>query len=119
LDQIKLISIADTDADRERGLMFVRHLPEDAGMLFRLANPRILSFWMRNTYLDLDIAFVNQDGRIVKTERMIPLSSRGVSSGAPCVMALEVPAGSLERAGAVVGKRLLIDEQEMTVKFDD
>lgn len=118
MDRIKLLSIAEDEPTRAQGLMFVKYLPEDAGMLFRFASPRILSFWMKDTYLDLDIAFIDHRDKIVKTERLIPLSTRGVSSGCPCVMALEVPAGSLSKAGVAVGDIVRVDEDSMSVAFE-
>jgi uncharacterized membrane protein (UPF0127 family) len=113
------MSVADDDGSRALGLMFVNHMAEDAGMLFKWSSPRVLSFWMKDTYLPLDIAFIDQDGIVVKTERMIPLSSRSVSSGRPCVMALEVPEGSLAKAGGDVGRKATIDLEAMTVSFGD
>jgi hypothetical protein len=107
---VKLLSIATSPHDQELGLQFVRSIPKDSGMLFSYKSPRVLSFWMRNCYIPLEIMFADSDGVIVKTERMIPLSTRSVSSGRPCVMALEVPAGTLDEAGEVVGKKLTVGD---------
>ena len=49
---------------RRRGLMFVRDLPEFSGMLFVYENDAILSIWMKNTYIPLDIVFIRADGTI-------------------------------------------------------
>jgi hypothetical protein len=114
--KIKLFSIAESPHEQEQGLQFVRSLPEDSGMLFRYNTPRVLNFWMINTYLPLDIAFIDNKGTIVKTETMIPLSTRTVSSGSPCVMALEVAAGGLEKAGAGVGKRVTVREKTVEIE---
>jgi uncharacterized membrane protein (UPF0127 family) len=117
MGSVKLISVADTPAARDEGLMFVRSFPDDAGMLFKWQSPRVLSFWMKNTYVPLDIAFIDHDGIVVKTERMIPFSTRSVSSGRPCVMALEVLDGTLAKIGAEAGKKAEIDLENMMVGF--
>jgi hypothetical protein len=113
--KINLIGVASTPDEHERGLQFVRSLSADTGMLFQFKSPRVLSFWMMGTYIPLDIAFANKDGIIVKTERMVPLSLRTVSSGGPCVMALEVPAGTLQRAGIKAGDKMTISQDGKTV----
>lgn len=107
--KIKLIAIADDSFQHEQGLQYVRDMPRDSGMLFDFKRPRVLSFWMRNTYMPLDIAFIDNKGVIVKAERMVPLSLRTVSSGSPCVMALEFNAGALGERDDLVGKKMTID----------
>lgn len=102
---IDLMDVADTPDKQEMGLQFVKSMAPMTGMLFKFERPKVLSFWMANTYVGLDIAFIDKDNVIVKTERMIPLSLRSVTSGTPCVMALEVPSGTL---GDVVGKKVEI-----------
>ncbi|MFZ2507741.1 MAG: DUF192 domain-containing protein, partial [Steroidobacteraceae bacterium] len=57
--------IADNDQSRERGLMFVKALPADHGMLFLFERPRFTAFWMKNTYLSLDIVFIDANGVVV------------------------------------------------------
>jgi uncharacterized membrane protein (UPF0127 family) len=94
--KIRLLRVADTPEEHSQGLMFVRQMDPDTGMLFRFKHPRILSFWMKDTYVPLDILFADQHGKVVKTETMIPMSMRSVSSGRPCSMALEVPAGTFK-----------------------
>lgn len=118
-NEISLLKVATTPGDLEQGLQFVKELPEMSGMLFDFGAPRVLNFWMKNTYVPLDIAFIDDEDVVVKTERMIPLSTRTVSSGRPCVMALEVPAGTLSRVGCEVGKRLVVDRESRTARFDD
>jgi uncharacterized protein len=116
--QINLISVAETQSDQEQGLQFVRHLADDSGMLFKYKHPRVLSFWMKNTYIPLDIAFLDDHGVIVKTERMIPLSLRSVSSERPCTMAIELAAGTLDRVKASVGSKVSIDLAKKSVTFN-
>ena len=116
---INLISIAENAIEQERGLKHVHYLPSDVGMLFKFQSPKILSFWMSETPLCLEIGFIDHEGTIVKTERMIPLSTRSVTSGRPCVMDLEVPAGTFENMGGVVGRKIVVDAENKTVTIND
>lgn len=88
------VEVAQTDEDRLQGLMNRDQLPEDQGMLFVFTTPRILSFWMRNTFIPLDIAFINEKGIIVDIQTMQPIDeSKHYISTAPALYALEVNAG--------------------------
>ena len=116
---IKLMSIADNEITQAQGLMYVHDLPDMTGMLFKFQSPRVLSFWMMNTFLPLEIAFIDRDNMVVKTEQMVPMSTRSVTSGRPCVMALEVTPGDLQKAGGGVGKKVRIDFETKQAVFDD
>ena len=112
------VEIANTPTAREFGLQYIKELPAMSGMLFKFENKNVLSFWMQNTYIPLDIAFID-DGTIVKMEQMVPLSLRSVTSEVPCAIALEVPAGTFEDIGATVGSKVKIDWENHQVIFDD
>jgi uncharacterized membrane protein (UPF0127 family) len=100
--------VAATPASRSRGLMFVRELAADRGMLFLFDPPQFVSFWMQNTYVSLDLLFVAADGRIVNiAERTRPLSTDPIESVAPVSGVLEVVAGTAQRLGIRPGDVLL------------
>ena len=63
------VFIAESTEQQRRGLMFVRDLPQQAGMLFIYADAGIHSMWMKNTFIPLDIAFIRRDGRISSIAR--------------------------------------------------
>ena len=94
------IEIADDDAQREKGLMFRRHLDENHGMLFIFAGEEPRSFWMKNTWIPLDIIYLNGNKRVVKIwENTTPLSEISIPSEKPAQYVLEVNAGFCARYG--------------------
>ena len=100
--------IADTEPSRERGLMFVKSLPAGHGMLFLFEEPQFASFWMKNTYLSLDIVFIGPDGKVVNIAHDTePLSLRTVESDAPVLGVLELVAGTAAKIGLSIGDRVL------------
>jgi uncharacterized membrane protein (UPF0127 family) len=88
------IWVADTEARRERGLMFIKQLDANAGMLFIYPQSQVISMWMKNTYLPLDMLFVGADGRVVKVvENTKPLSLDTIDSDQPVHAVIELNAG--------------------------
>ncbi len=88
------VALAQTDQERNTGLMDVRHMPFDTGMYFIFENEEPRSFWMANTPLSLDILFVNRQNRIVRIHtRTVPFSERQIRSELPAMYTLEVNAG--------------------------
>lgn len=99
------VEIADTDEEREIGLMYRTSMPENAGMLFDFRHDvREHSMWMKNTLIPLDMAFIAADGRIVRIAAMTtPRSLSSISSGAPVAAVLEVNGGRLATLGVKEG----------------
>ena len=88
------IEIADDDAKRERGLMFRRQMELNHGMLFIFEDEDIRSFWMKNTYLPLDILYLNARKKIVRIhENVATLNERSIPSDFPAKYVVEVIAG--------------------------
>lgn len=102
------VELALTPEDQAKGLMFRRELAADAGMLFVFPSIGEVSFWMRNTYIPLDLLFIDGDGRIVNiTERAVPRSLATMPSGAPVRAVLEVNGGTVARLGIAPGDMVL------------
>ena len=101
------VELVANDEDRARGLMYRKELPEGRGMLFDFKTDQPVSFWMRNTYIPLDMIFIRSDGRIQRiAENTEPLSERLVPSGAPVRGVLEVIAGTARKLGIAPGDRV-------------
>lgn len=113
-DTIKTISIeiADTDYHRQRGLMYRYSMPCNVGMLFIFDREEPQSFWMKNTYISLDIIFLNKDLEIVTIQKHTkPLTEWPIPSYKPAKYIIEVNAGfcdeyKIETGGKVKYKRL-------------
>jgi hypothetical protein len=98
------IEIADNDFERTRGLMYRHSLPENAGMLFIFEKSGPLSFWMRNTYIRLDIIFADEKKQIVSIQKKTePLSYTAIQSTKKAKYVVEVNAGFCDRHGIKVG----------------
>ena len=95
--------IASTQEQRNLGLMHRKKLPDGEGMLFVFENDQVLSFWMKNTYIPLSIAFITFDGRIIDIKDMFPHDERSVTSARSARYALEVPQGWFARTGIQLG----------------
>ena len=88
------VEIADDVQERSRGLMFRQSMAEDAGMLFIYPTERVASFWMKNTYIPLDMLFIASDGTILQIAPMTePHSLVPVRSDAPVRAVLEINGG--------------------------
>ena len=94
------VEIADTDALRERGLMFRQRLPEDRGMLFDFGEPREVAMWMKNTLIPLDMVFIRADGSVAYVaENTVPGSLDVIGVREPIKGVLELAAGTARKIG--------------------
>lgn len=102
------IEIVDTEESRARGLMFRKSMADDHGMLFDFRREEPVWFWMKNTYLPLDMIFARADGTIVSIARdATPLSEAAIASGGAVRFVFEVNAGGAARLGLSPGDRLV------------
>jgi len=98
------IRIADTEARRELGLMFVTKMPSDEGMLFPEDHPQVMSMWMKNTYIPLDMLFIDTRGHVVcLIANAKPESLDILSCDKPAKAVLEINGGEAQRRGIKVG----------------
>jgi uncharacterized membrane protein (UPF0127 family) len=98
------VEVMRTPEQLAKGLMFRRYMPDDRGMLFDFQAEQPVQFWMKNTYLPLDMIFISKAGKIVSVkENAEPLSEKLIPSGAPVVAVLEVNAGTAARIHARAG----------------
>src|SRR3989440_6752402 len=101
------VEMASTPEEQAKGLMFRRQLPQGQGMLFDFHQEQPTSFWMKNTYISLDMIFIRGDGRILRiAENTVPLSEALVPSGGPVRAVLEVVAGTARKLGIAPGDRV-------------
>ncbi len=98
--------VAASDEARSKGLMHRKKMAPETGMLFIYPRERYLYFYMKNTLIPLDIAFLNKDGEIVDIRQMWPLDETIIRSKKRAKYALEVNRGFFDRLGAGVGDRL-------------
>ncbi len=102
------VEMAVTSAQRKRGLMFRKELPADAGMLFVYGRERRIEMWMKNTFLSLDMLFLDRAGQVRRIARNAkPFSRAIISSLEPALAVLEVPAGTADRLGIVPGDKVI------------
>lgn len=98
------IELAISQPQQAQGLMYRKSLASDAGMLFVFPSTQTATFWMKNTYIPLDMLFIAGDGRIADFhERAVPLSERNIVSKLPVRAVLELNGGTVARLGIKVG----------------
>lgn len=113
------VEIADTPEKVQRGLMYRKQLPAHRGMLFVYPVEMELSFWMKNTYLPLSIAFLDKSGRILNILEMKPLDPAiRYSSKGKAKYALEVNRGWFKERAIVPGNRVYFRIPRDSPKFD-
>ena len=101
--------VARTSDERAQGLMYRDEVPDGTGMLFVFPDSQVRSFWMANTYVALDIAYMDPSYAIVDIIQMEPLSTDSKSSAAPAMLALEVRQGWFEEQGIQIGAVAVVE----------
>jgi len=97
--------VASTPDQRAEGLMYRESVPDGTGMLFVFEDNTSRSFWMQNTYVALDIAFLDPGFMVVDIQQMEPLTTDPHESAAPAMFALEVRKGWFAEKGIAAGAR--------------
>jgi len=103
------VEIANTPRQRETGLMFRKTLGQNNGMLFVFDKDETLHFWGQNTYIPLDIAFINDKKEIVAIKEIAPMSTRMIGSETPCKYALEANSRYFIENGISIGDSIELD----------
>lgn len=107
------VEIANTPALRSIGLMYRKSIPDDFGMLFVFEEDTCSGFWMKNTYVPLEIAFIDKNGVIFSIQEMEPCKEEPCKiyyAPGPFRYALEVKKGFFERHRFGVGSRVSIEK---------
>ena len=101
------IQIADNDDERAEGLMWRKFMPENEGMLFIFDDQEPLTFWMKNTYIPLDMVFADKSGNIVSIyPEATPLSEASIRSMKPAKYVVEVNGGFCATYGIIPGDKI-------------
>lgn len=104
-----ILEVADEPDERKKGLMYRKGLPRNRGMLFVYENSEVRSFWMKNTYVPLDIIFLNSSKQVINVERARPEpwtsedKLERYTSDEPARYVIEVNAGSADSMGVSKG----------------
>ena len=99
---------ADTPKREEQGMMFIREMDEHTGMLFMFPENKPVSMWMKNTYVSLDLLFLNAQGKIdFIAEKATPRSEAIIGPPTPEFAVLELKGGACEHFGIKVGDKVL------------
>ena len=115
-DKSLTVELAESPEQRSQGLMHRKSLGDDEGMLFVFENERVLSFWMKNTFIPLSIGFFDKNKKLKAIKDMAPTKSvletnlPSYSSEVPVKYALEVNEGWFKKNKIKVGSKLKINE---------
>lgn len=110
-----MVDVMDTEAGRERGLMFRRKLPKNYGMLFVFPQENPLQFWMKNTWASLDILFIRKDKSIAVVHERVRASTEKTTDDEVARVngtgqyVLELPAGAARTYGLKAGQIVKFD----------
>ncbi|QPQ55172.1 DUF192 domain-containing protein [Allosphingosinicella flava] len=101
------VEVAATPQEQGQGLMYRQTLAPNAGMIFPFEEPRIASFWMKNTLIPLDMVFIRADGTISSiAANTIPHSLTPVQSSEPVAAVLELAGGRAAELGIEAGDKV-------------
>ncbi|MEM7302011.1 MAG: DUF192 domain-containing protein [Pseudomonadota bacterium] len=98
------IELAADDKTRQVGLMNRKSMPEMTGMLFDFHRDMMVMMWMKNTFIPLDMIFIDRNGTIIRiANNTVPHSTDIISSGQPVRYVLEINAGEAAKTGLKPG----------------
>jgi uncharacterized protein len=92
------LKLANTKEKQKNGLMYVKNMPENAGMLFKYNNNKNHSMWMKNTFIPLDILFLDKNYKLIDyVENTVPFSLKSISINNPSINIIELNGGSVKK----------------------
>ena len=95
-----LVEVATSKSDQEKGLMYRKMLNKKSGMLFIFKKEKVANFWMKNTYIPLDIIFIKKNGSVDLIKKNVkPLNLKTIKSKGKVIAVLEINAGEAEEFG--------------------
>jgi uncharacterized protein len=101
------VKVANDDASREKGFMFRDQLDPKEGILFLYPTPHLAMMWMKNTYVPLDMLFIDQTGTIIYIhQNAVPRSLKVINSPKPVLAVLEIPGGQAKNLAIRQGDRI-------------
>ena len=100
-----LVKVAQTEEEKQKGLMFVNKLSQTNGLLLLYKKPKIVNIWMHNTQIPLDIIFINNQNKVILIRKGDPLSKKIISSITPVIGVLEIPEGCAKKLNIKVGDK--------------
>lgn len=102
------VEIARSSMEQAKGMMFRTELADDAGMIFPFVEPRVASFWMKNTVIPLDIIFIRSNGTVESiAENAVPYSTAPVQAGETVAAVLELRGGLTAELGIAAGDKVV------------
>ena len=117
MNKYLIVEIANNPLALAKGLMGRTDMPSDHGMLFKFPSVTNASFWGKDTYIPLDIAFVNKDNKICSIKHIVPMSTRMVHSGSDYAMAIEANQGFFKNHDIKEGHAVEIEEDTDKVRI--
>ena len=110
------VEVVKTYEDQKTGLMHRKNLEENKGMLFLFDSEKKASFWMKNTFISLDIIFINKDGSINTIYKNTkPLSLKTLNSKGNVLAVLEINSGDTDKNS--IGKKSYVNISNLIKKF--
>jgi uncharacterized membrane protein (UPF0127 family) len=101
------VDVMQSEADLEKGLMFRKSIPADYGMLFDFKHEQTVMMWMKNTFIPLDMLFMDKTGKVVGIiANAEPMSEKILTVGKPTDAVLELRGGAAARIGLKVGDQV-------------
>lgn len=104
------VQLADTPQKRSQGLMFKQSA--DPGMLLLYPEPRVISLWMANTSMPLDVAYIDANWTITELIELEPFDETSRPAKSLVIAALEMPRGWFAKHGVVVGQKVALPQHQ-------